>query len=111
MDAGEAHSWLNLLLGIPLPAWAGIAAFTIGAVLPWLAEFVLPDEWAETTFRLTLYGIAVVTGPLAAASIWHALAAVTLGLAASLIAQLAREVAGRKWPLLSPRQARQGGAS
>lgn len=109
MNAGEAHSWLNLLLGIPLPAWAGTAAFTIGAILPWLAEYVVPDEWAETTFRLSLYGIAVVTGPAAALSIWHDYAALTLGLAASLAAQLAREVAARRWPLLSPRQVRQGG--
>lgn len=111
MDASEAHSWLNLLLGIPLPLWAGVAAFTIGAILPWLAEYVLPDEWAETAFRLSLYGIAVVTGPLAALSVWHDPTAITLGLSASLIAQLAREVAGRKWPCLSPRQARQGGAT
>lgn len=104
MNPQDAHGWLGILLAIPLPAWAALAAFTIAAVLPWLAEFAVPGEWSDNRSRLALYGIAVIAGPPAAVSIWHTWAALTAGFAAALAAQFAREVAGRRYPWLSPRQ-------
>lgn len=98
------HGWLTTLLGLPIWVGGGLAAFVIGIAAPWVAEFVIPQDMDDKRSRLIIYCIAILIGPLACVSIWHAWAAPTVGLAASLAAQVAREYCSRRWPILSPRQ-------
>lgn len=100
----DPHSWLAAFNFSAQQMQAIGAAFVIAAVLPWLAEYVLPVEWKDTHFQLALYGIAIIFGPLFAVLICHEVAVIAFGFAAALGAQAVREVAARKWPILSPRQ-------
>lgn len=98
------QSWLGILLGLPIWVGGAAAAFVIGLAAPWTAEFVIPQDMDDKRSRLIIYVVAILIGPLACVSIWHTWAAPTVGLAASLAAQIAREYCARRWPLLSPRQ-------
>ena len=104
MNDSQIHGWVATILS--LPVWVGgtAAAFVIGLAAPWTAEFVLPQDMEDKRSRLIIYAIAILIGPLACVSIWHTWAAPTVGLAASLAAQVAREYCARRWPILSPRQ-------
>lgn len=99
-----AHGWLTTILTLPLWVGGTAAAFVIGISGPWVAEFVIPKDMDDGRSRLVVYGVAILIGPLACVSIWHTWAAPTVGLAASLAAQVAREYCARRWPILSPRQ-------
>jgi len=98
------HSWITTLLSLPVWAGGAIAAFVIGLAGPWVAEFVIPQDMDDKRSRAMIYLVAILLGPLACVSIWHTWAAPTVGLAASLAAQIAREYCARRWPILSPRQ-------
>lgn len=98
------HGWLTTILSLPIWVGGASAAFVIGIAAPWVAEFVIPQDMDDKRSRLIIYVIAILIGPLACVSIWHTWAAPTVGLAASLAAQVAREYCARRWPILSPRQ-------
>lgn len=104
MNSDQAHGWIMTLLSLPIWVGGAVAALVIGIAAPWCCEFIIPQDMDDKRSRLVIYCIAILIGPLACVSIWHAWAAPTVGLAASLAAQVAREYCARRWPILSPRQ-------
>lgn len=100
----QIHGWVATILSLPVWVGGAVAALVIGIAAPWCAEFLIPQDMADKQSRLVIYLTAIFIGPLACVSIWHTWAAPTVGLAASLAAQIAREYCARRWPILSPRQ-------
>lgn len=97
------HGWLTTLLGLPIPAWAAIASALVGAAIPYLVEANVPmDEWSGWRFRLATYGAAVLAGLIAGITIWHDPSALVMW-APALVVNMARDIASRWLPWLSPR--------
>lgn len=98
--------YLHALFGaLPAIAWVGLlAAAILGGCIPWLVEAKLPEGLHTAWAVLAVYGAAIAVGPPAAHSLWHDSAAYTLGLIGSVGVQVARDVAAKRWPWLSPRQ-------
>lgn len=98
------HGWLLTLLGLPIPAWAGILSVLAGATIPWLAEANVPmDEWSGWKFRLATYGAATFAGMIAAVTVWHSWSALAMWVPALGI-NFARDIASHFLPWLSPRR-------
>lgn len=100
----NADSWIHTLLGLPLPAWSAIASAVVGLSVPWIVEANVPmQEWTAYKFRLTVYGVAMLAGLVAAITLWRSADALVMWVPA-LGVQVVRDIASHKFPWLSPRQ-------
>lgn len=98
------NDWIHTLLGLPLPAWSAIASSVVGLSVPWIVEANVPmQEWTAYKFRLTVYGVAMLAGLVAAITLWRSADALVMWVPA-LGVQVARDIASHWMPWLSPRR-------
>lgn len=105
MNPQDAHGWFDIALQfMPLVAWQVLAlTAVIATALTYLAEFLVPGEWTGAKPILCLYGGSAVLGVALGLFVWPALAAVPVGVCGALIGLAGRQIAAKKWPILSPR--------
>lgn len=105
MNPQDAHGWFGIALEfMPLVAWQVLAlTAVIATALTYLAEFLVPGEWTGAKPVLCLYGGSALLGVVLGLCVWTALAAVPVGVCGALIGLAGRQIAAKRWPVLSPR--------
>lgn len=97
--------WLTAIESLPVILWAGLAAFLMAFLGPWLVESKVPmADWQGWQFVLTIYGVALFLGNLVGMGIYPHLVTLSVCSVAGLLAQVARDLLTRFWPVFSPTQ-------
>jgi hypothetical protein len=100
----DIHGWIATALSLPIPAYAAITSAVVGFCIPWLVEANVPmQDWSNSRFVLSVYGVAIVAGLISALTIWHSWDALVMWVPA-LGAQAGRDLLAQWQPRFSPRR-------